>query len=154
MTTTIPQAFTVAFALAADAAELIDNTEPGQATLPGHKYGPFDIRTRRTYTPERDTLTLIAYHDGQMMASIVAVNNGAKTVARIHQMRIGDLVIKRTTDHSFTGIGRVDGQRRRFTLTVHRGQGWTVDVNGEEPTRWLNFTEAANHITDTYHPAS
>ncbi|KMO69836.1 hypothetical protein [Mycolicibacterium chlorophenolicum] len=153
MTTTTAQP-NIAFALVRDAEALMDAVDPGATLLADHDYGPITIRARRVYTPTQDTLTLIAYHEHQLVATIIASNNGHRVTARIHQIFVAGVLFKRHGDWGFVGIGRVDGRRRRFGLTANRNHGWRVDVNGEEPTLWSSLDDAATHITTTYAPAT
>jgi hypothetical protein len=130
----------------------MDAVEPGDTVLTDHTYGPVTIRTRRVYTPERDSLTLIAMHDDDVAASVIATRKGSRVSARIHQMRLAGLLFTRHGDWGFVAIGRVEGRRRRFELTATRDRAWQVQVNGEDPTVWPSPTAAAEHITTTYSP--
>lgn len=150
--TTAPHS--IAFDLIRDAADLMDSIDPGATALAEDSYRPMAIRTRRVYNPQQDSLTLIAYHGDQIAATIIATNNGARVTARIHQIRVGDVLFTRRGDWTFIGIGRVEGRRRRFTLTTRPRGGWRVDVNGDQPTICADLDGAAHHITDNYHPTS
>jgi len=150
--TTTAALHTIAFDLVRDAADLMDAVDPGATRLTNHDYGHLTIKTRRVYTPERDTLTLIAYRGEDLAATVLAVNTGARVTARIHQLNIAGIVFTRRGNWGFTGIGRVDGRRRRFTLTYHRTLGWRVEVNRDEPTTWPTLDAAAEHIAATYNP--
>ena len=152
--TTTDALHNVAFALVRDAGNLMDSIDPGTTLLAEHDYGPLTIRTRRAYSLQQDTLTLIAYHGHQLAATVIASNTGHRVTARIHQILIAGVLFKRHGDWGFVGIGRVAGRRRRFGLTANRGRRWRVDVNGEEPTMWPSLDDAAVHITDTYAPTS
>ena len=152
MTTTTLELHTIGFALVADAERLMDAVEPGATVLADHDYGPVTIRTRRVYTPERDTLTLIAMHGDDLAASVIATTKGSRISARIHQMRFAELLFTRHGDWGFVAIGRVEGRRGRFELTATRNRAWQVLVNGEDPTAWPSLTAAAEHITTTYAP--
>ncbi|GAB5018633.1 hypothetical protein [Mycobacterium avium] len=145
---------TVAFDLIRDAASLMDDVEVGSTTLTDHPYSPMAIRARRVYTPQLDTLTLLAYHGDRLAATIIASNNGKRTTARIHQIRVADVLFTRRGNWTFIGIGRVAGRRRRFTLTTRPQGGWRIDVNGEQPLICPDLDAAARHISDTYHPTS
>lgn len=151
MTTTL-DLHTIGFALVADAEKLMDAVEPGATVLAEHGYGPVTIRTRRVYTPERDTLTLIAMHGEDLAASVIATTKGSRVSARLHQMRFADLLFTRHGDWGFVAIGRVEGRRRRFELTATRERTWQVQVNGEDPTVWPSLAAAAEHISTTYSP--
>ena len=142
----------IAFDLIRDAAALMDSIDPGATALTEHDYGLMVIRTRRVYNPQQDSLTLIAYHDDQVAATIIATNNRDRITARIHQIRVGDVLFTRRGDWTFIGIARVGGRRRRFTLTTRRQGGWRVDVNGHQPVICADLDSAAHHITDDYHP--
>lgn len=150
--TTTTALHNIAFALVHDAETLMDAVDPGTTMLAEHPYGPVTIRTRRVYTPTQDTLTLIAYHDDQLVATVIASNNGRRVTARIHQMSVAGVLFKRHGDWGFVGIGNVAGHRRRFGLTANRNQSWRLNVNGEEPTAWSSLDDAAAHITTTYAP--
>jgi len=151
MTTTIDLS-TIAFALIRDASTLMDSIDPGTRAVTDHDYGPITLRARRVYTPQQDTLTLIAYHGDQLVATVLAANNGDRITARIHQMWLGGVLFTRHGAWEFVGIARVAGQRRRFTLTTTRNHAWRVEVNGDHPTTWPSIAAAAHHITDTYAP--
>ena len=142
----------IAFDLIRDAAALMDSIDPGAATLTANSYQPMAIRTRRVYNPQQNSLTLIAYHGDQIAATIIATNNGTRVTARIHQIRVGGVLFARRGDWTFIGIARVEGRRRRFTLTTRPQGGWRVDVNGEEPAICATLDAAARHITERYHP--
>lgn len=144
----------IAFDLIRDVTALMDSTDPGATALPENSYHPMAIRTRRVYNPQQDNLTLIAYHDGQIAATIIATNNGARVTARIHQIRVGGVLFTRRGDWTFIGISRVQGRRRRFTLTTRSRGGWRVDVNGDQPAICNDLDAAAHHITDTYDTSS
>ncbi len=144
----------IAFDLIRDAARLMDSIDPGAAAIPEDSYRPMAIRTRRVYNPQQDSLTLIAYHGDQIAATIIATNNGGRITARIHQIRVGGVLFTRRGDWTFIGIARVEGRRRRFTLTTRPQGGWRIDVNGEEPVICADIDAAAHHITERYHPAS
>jgi hypothetical protein len=148
--TTAPHS--VAFDLIRDAGVLMDAVDPGTTTLATDAYRPMAIRTRRVYNPHQDSLTLIAYHGDQIAATIIASNDGLRLSARIHQIRVGDVLFTRRGTWTFVGIARVDGRRRRFTLTTRREGGWRIDVNGEQPAICDDLDAAAQHITDGYHP--
>lgn len=150
--TTTTDLHTIGFALVADAEQLMDAVEPGDTVLVAHDYGPVTIRTRRVYTPERDSLTLIATQGDDLAASVIATTKGSRVSARIHQMRLAELLFTRHGDWGFVAIGRVKGRRRRFELTATRDRTWQVQVNGEDPTAWPSLTAAAEHITTTYAP--
>jgi hypothetical protein len=151
MTTTL-DLHTIGFALVADAEKLMDAVEPGATVLAEHGYGPVTIRTRRVYTPERDTLTLIAMHGEDLAASVIATTKGSRVSARLHQMRFAGLLFTRHGDWGFVAIGRVEGRRRRFELTATRERTWQVQVNGENPTVWPSLAAAGEHINTTYSP--
>ncbi|CQD24276.1 hypothetical protein BN1232_06137 [Mycobacterium lentiflavum] len=148
--TTTAALHNVAFALVRDAAHLMDSIDPGTSVLSAHDYGPLTIRARRVYTLEQDTLTLIAYHGHQLVATIIVSNNGERVTARIHQILFAGVLFKRSGDWGFVGIGR----RRRFGLTANPDHRWRVDINGEQPTIWPSLDAAATHIADTYSPTS
>jgi hypothetical protein len=150
--TTILDLHAIGFALVADAERLMDAVEPGATVLTDHTYGPVTIRTRRVYTPERDSLTLIAMHGDDLAASVIATTKGSRVSARIHQMRLAELLFTRHGGWGFVAIGRVEGRRRRFELTATRDRAWQVQVNSEDPTVWPSLTAAAEHITTTYAP--
>ena len=145
--------YTIGFALVADAATLMDAVDPGDTELTNHHYGPVTIRTRRVYTPDRDTLTLFASHGDDLAASVIATTKGSRVVARIHQMRLAELLFTRHSDWGFVALGRVEGRRRRFELTATRAHTWRVQVNGDDPTEWPTLADAAHHIATTYAPA-
>lgn len=71
----------IAFALIRDAETLMDAIDPGTTMLADHGYGHITIRARRVYTPTQDTLTLIAYHGDQLVATVIASNNGHRVTA-------------------------------------------------------------------------
>lgn len=116
--TTTTTLHNLAFALVRDAATLMDAIDPGTTVLAAHDYGPVTIRARRAYTPERDALTLIAYHDDELVATVIASNNGYRVSARIHQFAVSGVLFKRHGDWGFVGIGRIEGRRRRIVLTA------------------------------------
>jgi hypothetical protein len=151
MTTTIDLS-TIAFTLVRDASTLMDSIDPGTHAVTDHDYGPITLRARRVYTPQLDTLTLIAYHGDLLVATVLVANNGSRITARIHQMCLGGVLFTRHGDWGFVGIGRVAGHRRRFTLTTNRDHTWRIEVNAEHPTTWPNLDAAAHHISDTYAP--
>jgi hypothetical protein len=144
----------IAFDLIRDAANLMDAIDPGTTVLEDHAYRPMAIRTRRVYNPEHDSLTLIAYHGDQITGTIIATNNGNKVTARIHQIRVGNVLFTRRGDWTFIGIARVDSRRRRFTLTTRARGGWRLDVNGDQPVIFADLDAAAHHITGGYHPTT
>lgn len=152
--TTTTTLHNLAFALVRDAATLMDAIDPGTTVLAAHDYGPITIRARRAYTPERDALTLIAYHDDELVATVIASNNGHRVSARIHQFAVSGVLFKRHGDWGFVGIGRIDGRRRRIGLTALRGHGWRVEVSGEEATMWPSLDVAASHIADIHGPTN
>jgi len=145
----------LAFALVRDAQDLMDATDPGATVIADHPYGPtITLRARRVYSPQHDSLTLIAYHGEQLVAAVIATHTGARLTARIHQMRVAGMLFTRHSDWSFLGRPRIAGQRRRFLLTASRPHGWTLDANGEQPTTtWPTLAAAADHITTSYPPA-
>jgi len=145
---------TIAFDLIRDAASLMDAVDPGATALSDSRYSPMVIRARRVYNPQRDTLTLIAYHGGRLAATIIASHNGKRITARIHQIRVADVLFTRRGDWTFIGIGRVDGRRRRFTLTTRPRGDWRIDANGEQPAICPDLDAVARHITERYHPTS
>jgi hypothetical protein len=150
--TTAPHS--IAFDLIRDATELMDSIDPGTTALATDSYRPMAIRTRRVYNPQQDSLTLIAYHGDQIAATVIVTNNGTRVAARIHQIRVGDVLFTRRGIWTFVGIAPVEGRRRRFTLTTRRAGGWRIDVNGEQPAICADLDAAARHITERYHPTS
>ena len=151
MTTTAPH--TIAFALVRDAEALLDDIDPGDTTLADHRYGPITVRTRRVYSPRQDSLTLIAYQAGQIAATVIAINDGHRVTARIHQIAVAGVLFTRHSTWGFLGRAQVNGQARRFTLTASRTQSWRVEVNGDEPSLWPSLDHVAAHIATAYHPA-
>ena len=128
----------------------MDTIDPGHSTLAEHDYGPLTIRARRVWTPRHDSLTLIAYHGEQLVATVIATHNGQRLSARIHQLYLAGLLFTRHGDWDFIARTRTrtrtGDQQRRLTLTASRAHGWRLHLTGEDTTVWPTLDAAAAHI--------
>jgi hypothetical protein len=145
--TPTPETHSVAFALVRDAASLMDTVDPGMTSLAGHDYAPVTVRVRRIYSPRQDSLTLIAYHGREVVATVIAARMGQRLIARIHQIRVAGMLFTRHSAWGFVTTATIAGRARRLTLTGSFAGQWRLEITGEAPADFADLDAAAAHLT-------